>query len=903
VRHVRAAFARISGIFTKDRGDDDLRAELQSHLEMETDEYIRRGMSPAAARRKAMLASGGLTAAAESVRAQRGLPGVEGIIADARYAVRALRHSPAFTMVVVITLALGIGANTAIFSVVRGVLLKPLPHREGDRLVYLRQMMDGPGGANLMFSVPEIRDYREGVASLAGIAEYSPFEFNLQGVGATRRVETGLVTGNFFDVMGLSPVLGRLTRPSDDGVGVPAVLVLTHDFWRKAFGGDTSVVGSTVQLDGAPVTIVGVLQSAPYFPDRVDAFANMVVSKHHVSALMVQGRTHRMSEMIARLAPGARVEDVRADVGAVHARMKAAFRDAYDPGSNYRVADIPFREALGERARTPLWLLMGAAAFVMIISVANVVNLTLMRGVRREHELVLRAALGAGVRRLRRLLLVENLILTSVGAALGILIAMAGVRLLVSLADRYSPRASEIRLDLMVLAFTLALAVAVALLLSFAASLPTEGTLGGMVAAGGRRLNGRFAKQRLQRGLVVAQVAVSVVLLAGAGLLTRTMLQLADVSTGLKTEEVLSIQVPLLSTRQLDAASSSAAEIAAADAWAKAAYESMQREIRALPGVTEVGLGSNMPLQGSQVRFEVKAEGRVLAPGEPTPSADFRTANTQYFRAAGIPLLDGREFLPSDSARGDKVVIINQALAERLFGRARAVGQRIAWTGDILRFTPLTAEWRRVVGVVGDTRDGGLDAKPRQVLFMPTTQMLAMGGSLVIRADSNASALAEQATRIVRRIAPAAPIEAVRTIAQVREQSLAPRRTNAALISAFGVLAVIIAAVGIAGVLAFSVSARTNEIGVRMSLGADSGRVERMILKEGGVLLAIGLVVGVACAFITARLVPGLLFGVGPSDPVPLGAVLVMMGAVGLAACWIPALRAARIDPVIAMRT
>jgi putative ABC transport system permease protein len=894
MKQVRAALARITGFFTGNREDADLREELESHIELETAENVRRGMQPDEARRQAMLASGGVTQAAEAVRDQRGLPWIESIAADIRYALRALRHSPAFTGVVVLTLALGIGANTAIFSVVRGVLLKPLPHRGGDRLVYLRQSADRPGGANLLFSVSEVRDFREGAPALGAIAEYSPFTATLQGDNDVVRIEAGLVTGNFFEVMGLSPVLGRLTGPGDDGTGVPPVMVLTHEYWMRRFGGDSSIVGTQVRLEGASATVIGVLQPAPFFPDRVDALLNMVISPHHTSALMAQDRTHRMTEMVARLAPGASVEQARTEVTAVHARIQGEFTEAYDPASHYGVAVIPFKEVMGERARLTLWLLMTAAAFVMIISAANVANLTLMRGVRRQHELVVRAALGAGVARLRRLLLVENLLLTLTGAILGVVIAIGGVRLLIALAERYSPRANEIRLDAAVFGFTLTLSVAIALLLSFVASLPREGAFASWIAAGGRRMSGSLRKQRLQRGLVVAQVAVSVVLLAGAGLLTRTMIRLSDVDTGLRTEEVLAIDVPILELRT--------AFDPAADASAKAGYDRMRREISGIPGVIAVAVGSTMPLFRSQVEFEVQAEGKPFTVGEAKPRAEYRTADPDYFRAAGIPLLEGRAFSTTDQPGSARVVIVNQALIERFFPGDDPLGKRVAWTGDVLRYTPFSGDWRTIVGVVGNTQDGGLDTEVQPVMFMPFSQELAIGGGLVIRADSNVAGLASAATRIVRRIAPASPIEKVLTVAQIKNQSVAPRRLNAALVSSFGILAVIIAAVGIAGVLAFSVSARTNEIGIRMSLGADSGRVQRMILREGGALLAMGLVLGTAGAFLAGGVIRGLLFGIAPHDPATLIGVALMMAAIGIGACWIPALRAARIDPAITMR-
>ena len=891
---LRMILARIAGLFAGREHDRELDAELQAHVTMATDENVRRGMPPAEARRRALLDSGGLAAAAESVRDQRGLPWVENLAADLRYAVRALRHSPAFSFVVVLTLGLGIGANTAIFSVVRGVLLKPLPHRDGGRLLYLRHMTDGIGGGDVNFSVPEVRDFRSGVRSFGGIAEYSQSNFALEGMGDPVRVSIGLVTGNFFDVMGLAPVLGRLTRPSDDGPGVPAVMVLTHEFWIKRFGGDSGVVGRTLRIGERPVTVIGVVQPAPYYPDHVDLFTNMVVSPHHLSALMVQNRSHRMTEIIARLAPGATLEHARVEAAAVEAGMRRDHPESYEPGAHYRVELMPFKEAIGENARLTLWLLMGAAAFVLIISAANVVNLTLMRGVRRAHELVVRAALGAGVRRLRRLLLAENLVLALSGAALGLAISTGGVALLRTFAQRYSPRADDIRLDGVVLAFTLGLSVAITLLLSFVAALPKEGNFAPAMSAGGQRVSGGLRKQPLQRAMVIAQIAVSVMLLAGAGLLTRTMIRLSEVPTGLAGGQVLSMDVPIF---QLSGTFDSAT-----DASARVKYDEMQREVRALPGVLAVGVGSTMPLRTTEIDFDTKIDGKAPVTGEATPRVEFRTATPGYFRAAGIPLLKGRDFASTDRDTAAKVLIVNQTLANRYFPNEDPIGKRIALTGEILKVSPWNGDWRTIVGVVGDTRDGGLDAPPRPVAFMPFAEEVAVMGGLVIRAG-NVEALVKPVIRIVHRIAPETPIENILTVAQIKDESLAPHRLNAELISSFGILAVIIAAVGIAGVLAFSVSTRTNEIGIRMSLGADAARVQRMILREGSVLLGIGLGIGVAGAFAVAGLLRGLLFGIAPRDPSTFAAVAVLMGVVGIVACWIPALRAARIDPAITMRS
>jgi putative ABC transport system permease protein len=815
-------------------------------------------------------------------------------LSELKYAVRSLARARGFAIAVILTLGLGIGANTAIFSVVRGVLLKPLPHRDGDRLVYLRQSINGPGGDNIVFSVPEILDFENGAKTLGGIAEYSGMTYTIQGEREASRITVGLVTGNYFKVMGLSAVAGRLLDDGDDGTSVPPVMVLTYEYWLKHFGGDRNVVGRKVIVDNKPVTIVGIVQAAPTFPQRMDALLNMVISEHHTSALMVQGRTHRMTEMIARLAPGATLEQARAEIKTIRERVQAAYPEAYDKNSGYKVTVIPFQEVLGEKARLTLWLLMGAAVFVMIISCANVANLTLMRAVRREQELVVRAALGAGAARLRRLLLAENLVLAFGGAVLGLVIAVGGLRLLIALAERYSPRANEIRLDGVVLGFTLLLAFVVAALLSLAPTLAKEGSLAGWISAGASRSSGGVRRQRLQRSLVVAQIAVSVVLLTGAGLLTRTMMRLSDVNDGLSSDQVLTMEVPIAIGQR-------------SDVEARAMYDRMRLEIGAIPGVKDVGIGSTMPLRETPFSLDIRADGRQLGIGEAQPHAEYRSADPGYFRAAGIPLLKGREFATTDAEKSAGVIIINKTLADKFFPDRDPIGQRITYTGEVLKFIGMHEEWKTVVGVVGDTKDGGLDATPRNVIFQPFSQFpVFQGAGIVIRTHANgpeaAASLIPAATRLVRGIAPREPIENVLTVAQIRDESVAPRRLNATLVSLFGILAVVIAAVGIAGVLAFSVSARTNEIGIRMSLGADSGRVQRMVLWEGGVLLVVGLLVGVVGAASGTHFIRSLLFGVEPTDPPTLIGVAAAMAVVGLAACWLPALRAAKIDPAVAIR-
>ncbi|MEO6446842.1 MAG: ABC transporter permease [Gemmatimonadaceae bacterium] len=807
-----------------------------------------------------------------------------------RYILRSLSKARGFTIAVVLTLGLGIGANTAIFSVVRGVLLRPLPHKDGDRLMYLRQSAAGPGSENILFSVPEINDFRNASKTLGQIAEYSPLTLNLLEESDASQIDVGLVTGNYLAVMGLSPLFGRPFNEGDDGRGAAPVIILSHAYWLSHFSGDQGIVGKSMRVGGRQAEVIGVLQPAPFFPGRIEALMNMSISEHHVSALMENGRTHRMTEMIARLTPGATVEQARSEVSTIAQRVRGANPDSYDAAAGYKVTLTPFKEILGQDARLTLWLLMGAAAFVLVIACANVANLTLMRGVRREHEMVLRAALGAGTRRLRQLLLLENLVLAAAGALLGLVIAYCGVGMLTTFAGRYSPRADEIRLDAAVLGFTFALALLVAVLLSYAPRIGNEHSLGADLIAGGARSSGGTRRRRLQQGLVVTQIAVSVILLTGAGLLVRSMQALAEVNPGLDTHNVLTMEVPTDFTTNPDPAVT------------VAKYERMQAELSTLPGVSIVGVGSTIPLRAAGFMLEVKAEGRAVAPGEPIPQSEYRTADPGYFRAAGIPLLKGREFTSTDRHGNGEVVILNQTLADRLFPDVDPIGRRVAWTGEVLKFIGISDEWRTVVGVVGDTKDGGLDAAPRAATFLPLAQGDFPTAGLVIRSDVNPAGISRAAREIVRSIAPETPIENVLSLDQIRDESVGPRRLNAMLVGSFGLLALVVAAIGIAAVLAFSVSARTNEIGIRMSLGADPGRVLRMILQEGGTLVALGLVLGVVGSLAVARLMRGLLFGVAPSDPVTLAVVAIIMAAIGVAACWVPAARAARIAPSKALR-
>src|SRR5688572_19992052 len=733
-----------------------------------------------------------------------------------RYALRSLLKSPGFTTLVVLTLALSIGANTAVFSVFRGVLLRSLPHANGEQLIYLQQSAARGGLDDVKFSVPEIIDLRNGTTSFTGIAEFSAMPFTLLGGSMPVQVQAGIVSGNYFEVMGLAPVLGRAFAASDDGAAAEPVMMLTYEYWQSAFGGKRDVLDKVFRMNGRSVRIVGVLEPAPPFPGETDVFVNLVTSPHHLDATMVHGRSHRMTDVFARIAPSAALERAQAEVSSVATRMYGEHPENYDAAAGYAVTLTPLREALTANARRTLYLLMAVAALVLLTACANAANLVLTRNIRRERELAVRWAIGADRARLRRILLAETALLALLGTALGLAFAYLGLDLLVAYASRFTTRASEIRIDGGVLLFAAVLASGAAVAFAFA---PSVGNSASLMRTGARSTGGR---PRIQRALIVAQVAASVTVLTAAGLLTRTLMRLNAVDTGVRIEDTLTLEAPA------DHEGQSTAQIVTLQ-------EEMRRRIAELPGVTAVGVGLTVPLRENQLKLEIKAEGRPVEPGVPIPMAEYRAATPDYFAAAGMQVVSGRNFAATDRAGSGPVAIVNQALAERLFGRDDPIGRRVAWTGQVLSAIGMKDDaWRTIVGVVNDTRDNGPDEEPPLVLFHPHAQndLGYFPGAFVIRAAA-APTLAPRVQQIINELAPEQPVLRVATLAQIRAENLLAERLNTFLVLTLGALALVIAAVGLAGVLSFFISQRTAEIGIRMSLGAAPARILAMVLSDG----------------------------------------------------------------------
>lgn len=896
-RWLRIARLRLRTLFLRARVERELDEELQYHVDRQTAANVARGMTEREARAAALRALGSIEYRKEQVRATRGTEWIDGVWRDLMHTLRYLRRNPAFSGAVVLTLALGIGANTAIFTMLRGTLLRPLPNRDEARLVYLHQEAQGEGGVrNVLFSVPETEDIRAGTRTLASVAEYSnavPFTM-VAGEGSPERVRVAVVSGNYFEVLGLGAVVGRLMDRGDDGGSADPVAVLEYGFWMQRFGGDPDVVGRVIDLNEKATTVVGVMQSAPQFPEPTDVFVNTVTSPHHLSATMVTERTHRMTEIFARLSPETDLVAARSDVARIAERMVQDHPEAYERTAHFTLHVTPMRDAENARASFTFWLLMGAAVFVLLIAAANVSNLTLMRSVGRGREMLVRVALGAGRARLRRLLLLENVALAVAGGALGVLLAAAGNRLLVAFAAQFTPRAGEIRTDGVVLGVTLLGSLVVAVGLSLLPVAQPSSRVASSIQSSGRGATLSGARKRLQGTLVVVQVAASLVLLVGAGLLVRTLANLQAVDTGVKTDHVLTVELPLggdLMRQVMDQPGNLANYVRIRDA------------VAAVPGVNTVALASGAPLRSPFLSFDIKAEERAPDPNAPTPHAAFKTVDPAYFAVTGIPLVAGRTFAASDDRAAPKVAILSASFAKRLFGDANPLGRRVALTGEVLKFTPFNDEWRVVVGVAADTRDHGLDADVTPVLYEPFAQEYIVGAALVVRTTLAPEALRPAVVQAVRQAAPGQLVERVATLEEIRDGSVGPRRLNAWFIVAFGSLALVIAMVGIAGAIGYSVRSRTAEIGIRMSFGADTRSVLWMVLREGGGLLASGIALGLLAALATTRLLRGLLFGVGPDDPLTLGGVAALLLLAGLGACWLPALRAARVDPAEALRS
>jgi putative ABC transport system permease protein len=811
---------------------------------------------------------------------------------DLRIALRSLARAKGLSITVVLTLALGIGANAAIFSVVRGVLLRPLANRDEDRLIYIRQSARGIDADNVTFSVPEIQDLRERVKTLSAFGDFSTIGFTMVGLGEPREVRAGVVGGSYFEVMGLRPVLGRLLAPGDDGPNAAGAAVLTYRFWTTVFNSDPSLIGKNVRLGERSATIVGVLEPSVPYPAETEIIANVVTSPHHLSATMVTGRVHRMTELFGRLAPGVDLETARAELRLAHGAIVKEHPEAYSAKADYRIEAVRLRDQITSRAKTVLLVLLVASALVFVIACSNVANLILARTVRREGELAIRAALGASTGALRRMLLAETILLCGAGAALGVLSARPMVSILARYTSRFSVRALDLTVDSSMLWIGAALALVAAVLLAFVPRLPAANSSQGFgLSSGGLRITG--STSRRQRIFAMTQIAASFVLLAGAGMLLKTLLALQAAPTGFDTHQVLALNVPVMSYGRTP---DQVVDF----------YKETIRRITELPGVNRVAVGTVIPWRDAGIfgpGFEFTADGYVRAPGEEFPRARFRTISPGFFAALGIPIIAGRDFNEADRRGGEPVVIVSQSLAQRMFPNQDAVNRHLMWNDPVMKFIDVSTAPRRIIGVAVDVDDENVVPGPVLSVYHPFEQQEIWGGRLFVHTRANPYALVAPIKRIIRDLSADQPVEGAATLEDIRAEVLTPDRLNTLVFGGFAALALAISVVGIAGVLAFSVSGRTREFGVRLALGAHPRRILANVIVEGIVIAVIGIAAGAVIGFAFSRLIASQFQDVQLPGLLPLiGSAGVILAATVIAAV-LPAARAARVDVMQALRS
>ena len=870
--------------------DNDLDEEIRGHLALSIKERIERGEDPASARLAALKEFGNVTLTRDSMRSiwrPGWLDAAEALGRDLRIALRSLFRTKGLAATVVVTLALGIGANAAIFSVVRGVLLRPLVNRDEDRLVYIRQSAPAAGLENMTFSVPEIADLKASVKTIGAFGDFSTVEFAMNGLGPEpRTVKAGVVGGSFFDVMGLRPVLGRLLSPRDDGPTAAGAAVLTYRFWTSAFKSDPTVVGRTIRLGARTATVVGVLEPSVPYPADTEIIANVVTSPHHLGATMVTSRTHRMTEVFGRLAPGVSLDAARAELTAAHAAMMREHPEAYSARSSMELTVTKLRDQIASPARTILLVLLAAAVVVFVIACSNVANLILARSVRREGELAVRAALGAGSGALRRTLLAESLVLCGAGAALGVLFARPLVAIVAQFAARFSVRALDVAVDSTVLWVGAGLAIAAAVLLAYVPRLPSPSAAGGLGLATGVRITP--ATNRRLRLFATVQIAFSFVLLAGAGMLLATLVTLQTANTGYDTRHVLAFDIPAPATGN-------------ADPQLINFYRETTRQVAELPGVEGAAVGSFVPWRDAGSfgpGFEFTVNGYKPTEGEQNPHGRFRLVGPRFFSVVGIRVVAGREFTDEDSTRKELVSIVSQTIAQRYFPNADAVNHQLTWKDPIYN-RPIPT---RIVGVAADVDDEHVSRGPVMTLYFPALKM-GYAGRLFVRAAGEPYALVPTVTRIVRRLAPEQPVERAATLEDIRADVLSPERVNAFVFSGFAGIALLIAVVGVAGVLAFSVSARTREFGIRLAVGSAPKHLLGRVLLDGATIAGLGILAGALGGFGLERLAHAYVENVRMPGVLPVLSATAILVVAALIASLLPAARASRVDVLQALRS
>ena len=865
---------------------NDIDREMRLHLELEVDANIRAGMSPAEARERAQRSFGNVNRAVDAAYDVKGGGFFESLAQDIRYGVRMLAKHKAFTSIAVITLALGIGANTAIFSVVNELLLQPLPYRDAERIVLLWEVTPGGRRQNTT-SRANFRAWRDQSTSFEHLAAFSDQRFNLTGDGEPEELSGQLATPEFFKVLGVDPLLGRTLLPEDAEAGKPPVTVLSYGVWQRRFGGQTSLLGQQIMLNGVKSTVIGVMPPRFEFHIKHRSGTGRPAELWTVLPMPTGGAANergRFLSTVARLKPGVTFEGAAAELRTIHARLSD---EAPQFNKNYTAEVVPLREQFFGNVRRPLWLMLGAVGFVLLIACANVANLLLSLATSREKEIAVRAALGARRTRILRQLLTESLLLALVGSMLGLLFAWFGIKALLAISPRDLVSLPSVGLNFTVLAWTLGVSLLTGIIFGLAPALHVSRlNLNDSLKEGGKSESAQASgSRRLRNTLVVSEIALAVVLLASAGLLIRSFIRLQQVDRGFETDNMLTMVVRVPDARYTE------------DIQFVNFFGQVLERVRQLPTVSSAGMVNYLPLYGglgSATGFKIL--GQPEPPPGQGPSTDVRVADSGYFPTMGIPLLRGRNFSDAEQREVKHVILINEALARKHFANQDPIGQRL----DVAMFEkPQPAE---IIGIVGNVRyDSLIDESPPAVYF-PHPDLTYSFMTLVIRTDGEPTAIAPAVQREIRALDPNQPVSDVRTMNQVMSEWVSRSRFNTLLLGLFAGLATLLSAVGIFGVMNYSVALRTREIGLRLAVGAQPRQVLLLILKQGLVLTIVGVVLGLAAAFALTRLLSGLLFGVEAVDVTTFTTISLLLVFVSLLACYLPARRAMRIDPLSALR-
>ncbi len=869
----------------RERGERELAAELESHVAMHVEENLRRGMSVEEARRDALIKLGGIEQTKESYRERRGLPMIEVLIQDVRYALRMLRKNPGFTCVAVLTLALGIGANTAIFSVVNAVLLRPLAFPEANRLkmVWATDRNQGRVRDNDVASFPDFEDWKAQSKSFEAMAAFTTRGATLSSGDLAERVAANQVSPGFFDTLGVQPAMGRGFQASEQEAGTSHVLLLSDVFWKRRFAGRADVLGQTVRVNEEPYTVIGVMPPGFEFPPGRPEQIYMLLVRD-------MNRNHGFLRVIGRLRRGVSGRAAQAEIDIITRRLEEAY-----PKSNKGLGTNvePLVDALVGKARYGLWIFLGVVGLVLLIACTNVANLTLARSVSRQRELAVRAALGAGRARLTQQLLTESAVLALGGGALGLLIANGVLHALVRLLSKNFPipRLDATHVDGWVLGFTFLLSLATGILFGV---IPAAGAAGTDVTENlretTRAATGSVRGRRVRAALVITETALALVLLAGAGLLLKSLLTMRSNAPGFQSENLLAVDLFLPRSKMVDAVIASPARMQF--------FGSMLDRVRSVPGVRSAALVADLPLGGGQDSFGFHISGRPDPPSGAF-SAQFNIASPDYFRTMGIPLRTGREFNEDDTASAPGVVLINDAAARAFWPGEVAVGKQILLPSSKSSTVTLT-----VAGVTGDVRQAGLGSEPKPEVFLNYMQPAPPWPwlVLVVKTTANPSAVKADIRSLVRSFDRDMPMIEMRTMDEVLSASLAEPSVYTMLLGVFALLALALAVVGLYGVVSYTVTQRTHEMGIRMALGAERGDVLRLVLRQGFGLALGGTVIGILCALAVTRTLVHLVPSVLPGDPLTLIAVSALLLVVALGASYVPARRATKVDPVVALR-